>query len=79
MSTIFVAVRKDTDVIMTGQKGQAAFHDKPTLGRSIGYSYQHEAKKKGVKASELYDVYEIDVSALLMYGYSEIIKFHDKR
>lgn len=64
-NTIFLAVRKEGEMLMVGQKGQAAFTDRTTLGRSIGYAYQHESRKKGVKTTDLYSVHEVEVSMLL--------------
>jgi len=64
-NTIYVAIRKDSQTVMSGQKGQYAFGDTGALNRSIAYSYKYEARQKGVKASELYSVLAIDVSTLL--------------
>lgn len=63
---IYIAIRKENGQVMIGQKGQAAFTDKSSLGRSIGYAYQYEVKRRGLKkASDLYSVLEVDVNTLL--------------
>lgn len=61
---IYVAISKETGSIMSGQNGQYAFGDETTLAKSVGYAYGYTAKKKGVKAKELYYIKEIHVDAL---------------
>ena len=63
--TIYVAVRKETQNVMSGAHGQYAYDNTSTLGRSIAQAYKYEAQRKGVKASELYDVIEVDVAELI--------------
>lgn len=62
---IYVAIRKDNQRIIEGARWQAAFSDIATLNRSMAYVLRREARQKGVKASELYSVHEIDVTMLL--------------
>ena len=43
---IYVAINKETGKIMSGAKGQYAFGDDSTLGRSVGQAYGKGAKEK---------------------------------
>ena len=71
MQIIYVAVRKGTKQVMSGQHGQYAYGSPATLSRSIGYAYKWTASNQGVKPSELYDILEVDVDKLIAQGESE--------
>lgn len=62
---IYIAVNKKTGKVMVGAKGQYAFGDVATLGRSVGQNYRYEAKQAGIKPKEMYSVHEIDVNMIL--------------
>lgn len=62
---IYVAINKETGGIMKGAKGQAAFDNRSTLGRSIGQNYKYEASRKGIAVKDMYSVHEIDVAMVL--------------
>lgn len=61
MNIIYVAISKKTGGVMSGAKGQYAFGDKGSLGRSVGQNYAYEARKQGIKPKDMYDIHEIDV------------------
>lgn len=69
MTKIYIAISKETGDVMSGAKGQYAFGDKATLGRSIGQAYGYTAQKKGFSSTkELYDVFEVDVMDAINCG-----------
>lgn len=60
---IYIATHKETKTILSGARGQAAFFDKSTLGRSMGQA----GNLKGT-----YDVHEINPLRLIPQGKFEI-------
>lgn len=58
---IYVAISKKTGEIMSGVKGQYAFGDTASLNRSLANAYGWVARKKGLKARDLYYIEEVTV------------------
>lgn len=54
MNIIYVAISKKTGNVVSGIKGQHAFGDKASLGRSMGQVFGKNSKAR-------YDILEIDV------------------
>lgn len=62
---IYVAINKETKDVINGVNGQYAYGTVGNLRKSMTHRLRWLAKSKGVKASELYSVLEIDVATLL--------------
>ena len=60
-NTIFVAVNKETRKIIPGAKGQYAFDNEASLGRSLGQTLGWIAGKEGKKPKDLYDIMKFDL------------------
>ena len=60
---VFIAISKDNGKIVSGARGHKVFDDISTLRKSIGAdsSRQMQARKRGCKVRDLYDVYEYDL------------------
>lgn len=65
MTTIYVAINKETGAVMSGAKEQYAFGNTNTLRRSLGQAYGYSAMKEGKKPLDLYDIHEIDLDKVL--------------
>jgi hypothetical protein len=57
-NTIYVAIDKVTKKAIGGVKGQYAFGDRASLGRSMGQVF-------GKGSKERYDIHEIDLNEVL--------------
>jgi hypothetical protein len=67
---IYVAISKDTGAVMTGAKGQHAFSHAGSLNSSMSQQFwnKQEAKNKGVKVRDLYDVFVLTNEQIEYYG-----------
>jgi len=75
MSTIFVAIDKDTGEVLSGASGQYAYGHVSSLRRSMGQELSYAAKVEGVKPQDLFSIHEIDIVKAIAVE-SEIDELH---
>lgn len=65
---LYFAISKETGELITGARGQGAFTNARNLRRSLGQDFflQREAREKGVRVMDLYDVHEIPIERAIL-------------